>query len=52
LPEAFGKKLVRKRIEEARAAGRLTVGQSKKNTSLSMPRAKQRYGILPQGMNE
>jgi hypothetical protein len=28
LPEAFGKKQVRKRIEEARAAGRLTAGQS------------------------
>jgi hypothetical protein len=27
LPEAFGKNLVRKRIEEARAAGWLTVGQ-------------------------
>ena len=27
LPEAFGEKLVRKRIEEARAAGRLTAGQ-------------------------
>ena len=52
LPEAFGKELVWKRIEEARAAGGLRPVKAYKITSLSMPLAKHRYGISPEGMSE